>query len=178
MLEILETEFLRNSLSPIRNLPALQLYSGKPWNSFQFPLYALKRRLLVESTFLVWRSHSWRQMTDAMHAVTRLNGLALLHRTFGFHFPPANTIRVSQQQSRQNCATEIKQGESLFNTTPNEIWWHLVSLQAFLLDHQQLWNLLKYLYGTAFHFILSFAGNHLCIIYWIHLCAAYSCPTI
>lgn len=47
---------------------------------------------------------------------------------------------------------------------------------SFLLDHQQLLNLLKHLNGTAFHFILSFAGNHLCIIYWIYLRAAYSRP--
>lgn len=110
-----------------------------------------------------------------------------LHDLMDFHYytghsdsisPPANTIRVNQQQWRQNCGSEIKRGESLFNTTPNEIWWCLISLQAFLLDHQQLWNLLKYLYGTAFHLTLSFSGNHLCIIYWIHLRAAYSRPTI
>lgn len=122
MLKMLETELLRHSLSPSRNLPAL--YSDKLWNSFKFPLYALKRWLLVEIVFSVWKSCSWHQLTDAMHAVTRLNGLPLLHRTFGFHFPPSNQSKPTTVKAKLRFWN--KMGKSLFNTTPNEIWWRLV----------------------------------------------------
>lgn len=119
----------------------------------------LKRWLLAEGAYSARRSCSWRQPADVMHPLTQFNALPLFHRTFG--------LRSSLHDQRQptTFGSEMKEGETLKSD----------GVSCFS-QHQELWKLLKLNLPkrvgesiSCFH-----AGNHLRIVYWIHLGAVHS----